>query len=644
LTYLQIRQLSYDINSKLAELLLYEGDMMEENVTREEILDWYAKGGRNYRNCKAKYIDLSNTNLEGMYFKNLDFEGSNFSHTILRNTALEWVSFDDCDLTYADFTGADFCNVSFYGADFKGAIFKDVNFCNVMMDYEEYKMLPENLKLQVLNDDYNERLNNLGFFLDEIMNEKFDKENYVGYRNEEKKITIAIYEDGKVNIHGKKEYEGVTIEKMFEILENEIKSNNESINKGSLHFKSLWCDIMQNNLEDFLEEDMKKQVDNVLGTNDEDDELAQEYEDEYEDALAEEINDESYYGRDAGDVAEELEESLDEEESDDEEEEEEENYTSNNAPAIGRIGEIFAKKYLEELFKLNGVDLKVEKPEKENGKYDLKIYGNGKEYLVEVKFSTTKKHPNFKEIHFNNDFKYLLLIWHPDNKFYFSFLPKEEIIKNKYATPENANRKEDDNNVIQRTDILDESILNNLSRILEIDKDLIDLSDERKLEIYKEGEQETETDFEKLYEDVNKNTLYYKLRLLTNTERGKIAQNSIYNYLHNYDVNAENHNRGKFDILYKNKTIEIKFTTSNSKYFSFNHIKPENFDFLFLIGLDKKDKFYFDLMSKKEAKEKIGEDAYSENGSIITLGNSSFKFKNHLTIDDIDNYIESHSE
>jgi len=27
------------------------GDMMEENVTREEILDWYAKGGRNYRLC-----------------------------------------------------------------------------------------------------------------------------------------------------------------------------------------------------------------------------------------------------------------------------------------------------------------------------------------------------------------------------------------------------------------------------------------------------------------------------------------------------------------------------------------------------------------------------------------------------------------
>jgi len=384
---------------------------------------------------------------------------------------------------------------------------------------------------------------------------------------------------------------------------------------------------------------MTKQVDELLGTNDEDDELAQEYENEYQDELADEMNDASYYGRNAGEVLEELEENLDEEDD------ETEDYISNNPKPIGRIGEKFAKKYLEELFKINNMDLKVKEKEKDNDEHDLEIYGDGEEYLVEVKFSTKKPSPRFGKIHFSNNFDYLFLIWHPDNKFYFAILSKEDLVNGDYTTLENTNRKED-NRQIQRKSILDESVLNNLLRVLKIDKSLIDLSDGRKLEIYEEAEQETEIEFGKLYEDVDKSTLYYKLGFLTSTERGEIAQHSVYKFLKQYDANAENHDEGDFDILYKNKRIELKFSRLDTAgKFQFASIKPENFEFLFLIGLeaiDGKDVFYFYLMTKEEAEKKI--EVYSENGGRIqpTKNSSRIHFVNHLTIEDIDNYIENH--
>jgi len=401
---------------------------------------------------------------------------------------------------------------------------------------------------------------------------------------------------------------------------------------------------MEDNLEDFLNEDLWNYF-----NSDEDAEAEQEYENEYQDALADEMNDASYYGRNAGDVLEELEENLDGEESEDEEDNNEENYTLNNPKPIGRVGEKFAKKYLEELFKLNDVKLSVEKPKKDNEKHDLEIYGNGEDYLIEVKFSTRKRSPIFHHIHLTNKFDYLFLIWHPNNKFYFSILSKEELINGDYATLENTNREDEDDLQIQRTDILDENISNNLSRVFNLDKDL---SDERKLEIYKDAENETEIEFEKLYEGIDKNTLYYKLGFLTNTERGQIAQHSLYNFFKQYDANAENYDEGDFDILYKNRIIEVKFARMNKQgKFQFETIKPENFEFIFLIGLeavDGKDVFYFDIKSKDEYKEwKIrkteGKNISSQNGNEICVGKSFFeRFGNHLTNEDIDNYIESH--
>ena len=400
---------------------------------------------------------------------------------------------------------------------------------------------------------------------------------------------------------------------------------------------------MENNLEDFLEEDMTKQVDDVLGTNSEDAEAEEEYENEYQDELAEEMNDESYYGRDAGEVLEELEEDLDGEETDEEDEEIE----INNSKTIGILGEKFAKKYLEELFKINDVDLKVEKPDKDNDEHDLKILGNGEEYLIEIKLSQNI-HPDFAQIHLNNDFKYLLLVWKRNNKFYFSILSKEEIIKNKYATEMHYGRGED-NYVIQTIEIFNKDFLKELAIKLGINKELIDLSNEKKLEIYEEAENEV---IEEYYKNIDMTTLTGKMKMLGSVEKGDLMQDELYKYLHYFDADTINNGDGDFDILYKNKRIEVKFSTMHDdKNFHFYNIKPENFDFLFLMGLeavDGKDVFYFDIESANEFKEwknknTRGGKIYSRNGNDLHMSRSSFNFGNHLTIEEIDNYIESHS-
>jgi len=393
---------------------------------------------------------------------------------------------------------------------------------------------------------------------------------------------------------------------------------------------------MEVNLEDFLENDMKKQVDEILGIN-EDEEAEQEYENEYQDELADEMNDASYYGRDAGEVLEELEESLDGEDND----EEEENYTLNNSKAIGRLGEKFAKKYLEELFKLNDVDLKVKPHSNNNEHYDIEVFGNGEDYLIEVKFSTTK-YPNFHHIHLNNNFDYLFLILHSNNKFYFSILSKDEAMQ--HLREEHKGRNED-NYKLSTEKIFIKDFLKELAIKLDLDKDLIDLSDERKLEIYGDAENEV---IEEYCKDIDMNTLYGKLKMLSSGEKGDLMQDEVYKYLHYFDTNTINNGDGDYDILYKNKKIEIKFSIINDdKEFKFYQIKPEKFEFLFLIGIDEKDNFYFDIESADEYREMKnrntgGDKIYSQNGNTLHMGKSSFNFGNHLTIEDIDNYIESH--
>ena len=149
----------------------------------------------------------------------------------------------------------------------------------------------------------------------------------------------------------------------------------------------------------------------------------------------------------------------------------------------------------------------------------------------------------------------------------------------------------------------------------------------------------------KRYENLNKKNLYWKVMMIGGDKSGKFAQSSTYNYLHNYDassINEENYEH--FDISYKGKRFEVKF----SAVFSFTSIKPEYFDYILFIGLDKNINFYFNLMSKEEVINYIAKHNLirSETGYTISASksNSFFqKFGNHLSIEDIDNYIKEHS-
>ena len=146
----------------------------------------------------------------------------------------------------------------------------------------------------------------------------------------------------------------------------------------------------------------------------------------------------------------------------------------------------------------------------------------------------------------------------------------------------------------------------------------------------------------KRYENLKKNTLYWKVMMIGGGKSGKIAQNSYSNYLHNYEPNTINEeNNDHFDVFYKGKSFEVKF----SAVFSFSNIKPEYFDYILFIGLDESDVFYFNLMSKEEVMEYIKEHNLirSKDGYTIHANKDSpffQKFGSHLTYSDIENYIK----
>ena len=146
----------------------------------------------------------------------------------------------------------------------------------------------------------------------------------------------------------------------------------------------------------------------------------------------------------------------------------------------------------------------------------------------------------------------------------------------------------------------------------------------------------------KRYENLKKNTLYWKVIMIRVDESGAIAQNSCSNYLHKYEPSTINkRSYDHFDILFKGKKLEVKF----SHRFSFSAIKPEYFDYILFIGLDENDVFYFNLMSKEEFIDYVtkhnlikGKEGYT----IYVKKDSPFfqKFGNHLTYSDIKNYIK----
>jgi len=306
---------------------------------------------------------------------------------------------------------------------------------------------------------------------------------------------------------------------------------------------------------------------------------------------------------------------------------------------IGKWGEKFAYNYLKKLFERNNIrnDIVPHKYDKDD--FDLEIYINGRRYKIEVKFSTAKNEPNFDHIHFKNKFDYLFLIWCPsDDKNYFAILTKDEA-KN-IATPYNTNREED-NWVIQTTEIFEETntnFLNRLSMFLELNEELEDLDDEEKLEL-----------LEDVKDEIMKNPDAEK-----NDFSGEVYQKWTYEYLTNYTDDVEPKEYGdEYDIKYKGKHIEVKYSAlidgGTFKFFQFEAIKPDLFDFIFLIGFDEKEnKFYFSIKTSDELveikRETTGSDNfYSQNGFKLNVGkHSKLNFVNDFNFADFDTYIETH--
>jgi len=145
----------------------------------------------------------------------------------------------------------------------------------------------------------------------------------------------------------------------------------------------------------------------------------------------------------------------------------------------------------------------------------------------------------------------------------------------------------------------------------------------------------------KKYENLDKKSLYWKVMMIGGAFSGNIAQNSVYNYLHYYKpstINEENYNH--FDILFKGKRLEVKF----SSQLIFRGIKPNLFNYILFVGIDENDSFYFEIMSRDEVNEYIRKHNLSyqtkEGYTIHVHDISFFRFGNHLTYSDIENYIK----
>jgi len=298
---------------------------------------------------------------------------------------------------------------------------------------------------------------------------------------------------------------------------------------------------------------------------------------------------------------------------------------------IGKMGELFALNYLENLFDKNNIrNYKILPHNKDYEEFDLEIYINGRKYKFEVKFSTIKTHPNFDEIHFNNNFDYLFLIWFQnDEEIYLAILTKKEA--KEIATPINTNREDDDNWKIGTTGIFDENLLNRLSMFLELDREIEDLDDEEKSE---------------LIEDVNEEIMKNP-KAVKNDFNGETYQEWIYQYLSNFTNYIELMPRTyKYDLNYKGKGIEIKYSALyEDGEFHFRHIKINNFEYILFVGFNKKEnKFYFEIKSKDEFENWLEEHDinFQQNGIEIGVKKSFFRFGNDFTFEDFDNYIESH--
>jgi len=138
---------------------------------------------------------------------------------------------------------------------------------------------------------------------------------------------------------------------------------------------------------------------------------------------------------------------------------------------VYEYGKLFALNYLEELFKINNIDLELVDEEIPD---DIKIYGHGKEYHVKTFNSDDDNDFSKLEKHFNEETDYLFLTYEINKKFYMAFLSKKEV--------EEIEKNFRKNEIVK---FFEKDFLNELSKKLNINKKLNDLPDEEKNSIHK---------------------------------------------------------------------------------------------------------------------------------------------------------------
>ena len=111
-------------------------------MTTQEVLNQYKEGKRNFSNVKILECNFTDSNLEGIIFKNANIcfgslRGANLSNSDFSNAKLNWCDISRCNMTNAKFDGASlqwsglnestFKNTSFRNADLSRTSILNVN-------------------------------------------------------------------------------------------------------------------------------------------------------------------------------------------------------------------------------------------------------------------------------------------------------------------------------------------------------------------------------------------------------------------------------------------------------------------------------------------------------------------------------------
>ena len=114
---------------KTIQLITTDGSVLFEHTQQDNSITKTLNEFINVQNYKdLSNIDLSNQNLEGLSFENMDLIGANFKSANLKN-----VTFNCADLSQANFSNARLTNSSFRFTYLDTANFKEANLCDCVL-------------------------------------------------------------------------------------------------------------------------------------------------------------------------------------------------------------------------------------------------------------------------------------------------------------------------------------------------------------------------------------------------------------------------------------------------------------------------------------------------------------------------------